>query len=301
MKKIYTVFLSVLICLFFTSCGIKSNAPEFADEMFVKLSYTPVDIRSEEYIYTMNIEIYQDMSACIYADDFIKWYGEDEPERVWITLSEQDIKDIKKCINDNKLYEIQRDVGNKDDIAGVRKSITVYTKDSEYSISGLSPSNKNFNAVYDLITDKVRTKVTNYTDGIEEIQKKGKADDVGIYITNETDSIVFGKTDITDIYVEELFEGEKATDTDAESEVQNSLTMRIVFGLDDSVKEDYEKMTFYLNEDEFIVLKLYNDKKFVMNLLAYNETDGIKVYSGNVFYDEEEINELIEELKEGLE
>ena len=80
MKKIYAGLLIVLICLSLASCGKKEKGPDFADDMFVKLSYTPVDMRSEEYVYTMNVEVYQDSSVCIYADEFIKWYGENKKQ-----------------------------------------------------------------------------------------------------------------------------------------------------------------------------------------------------------------------------
>ncbi|MBQ9278168.1 MAG: hypothetical protein IJ224_05995 [Lachnospiraceae bacterium] len=309
MKKIYAGLLIVLICLSLASCGKKEKGPDFADDMFVKLSYTPVDMRSEEYVYTMNVEVYQDSSVCIYADEFIKWYGENEPERVWIDLSESEIDDIKKCIVDNKIYEIQRDVGNKDNIDGVRKSIYVYTKDGEYQVTGLNPSNKQFNKVYDFITDLVRTEMTDYAENIDKIQKDGKEADVGIYITDANDSIVFEKTDIVDIYAEDMYE--EATDTDAEPENSDSTDdgsldeeisdKRIVIELNDDVFEKYENMTFYLKKDEYIVLKLYNDRTFIMTLLAYNEKDGLRVYSGNLYYDDEEIEKIIEELKEGLE
>ena len=301
MKKVYISLLLVLMCLFLASCKKKEKGPDFSDEMFVKLSYTPVNISSEEYTFTINIEVYQDAKAYIYADDFVKWYGEAEPEKVLVNLTDDDISGIKKCIVDNKIYELQRDVGNKDNIEGVRKSITIYTKDDEFNVSGLHPSNRQFNKVYDMISDLVRTELTGYMDDIENIQKAGKENDVGIYITDENDSIVFEKANIKEIYAEDAYIMQ-ATETDADiaSDSDSIYEKRIVFELNDEVLELYEDMTFYLNPEDFIVLKLYNDKIFVMTLMAYNENDNIKLYSSNIYYDADSLEEILAELKEGL-
>ncbi|MBQ9233628.1 MAG: hypothetical protein IJ167_06300 [Lachnospiraceae bacterium] len=193
MKKKITVFFLLIICVCVVSCGKKEEAPEFADALFVKLSYTPVDINSDELTYTINIEIYQDSTMRIYADDFIKWYGDEEPETINISISNEDLENVKKSIIENDLYSMQRDVGNKDNMAGVKKSLIIYTKDGEYSVYGINPSNKRFNYVFDMITDLNREELVDYIDSIDLIQKNGAKNDVGIYITDEDDNIIFKK------------------------------------------------------------------------------------------------------------
>ncbi|MBQ9233627.1 MAG: hypothetical protein IJ167_06295 [Lachnospiraceae bacterium] len=88
---------------------------------------------------------------------------------------------------------------------------------------------------------------------------------------------------------------------DSDDEVVSHI--KIAFKINDSVSDTLNDMTFYLEEDEYVFLKLYNDNVFKMALVAYKEKDKNLIYSGVNYdgYDDEEIMDIIKELKEGLE
>lgn len=280
-KKNCIIIICTFICVFLGACKGESKTPDFADEMIVKLSYTPVNVENDEMTYTMNIEVYQDSTICIYADGFSKWYGEDEPERMIYNISENELQDIKDAIVEEDLYNLHSDVGNKDNMEGVRKSITIYTVQGEHEVYGINPSNRSFIKVYDLITGLRREELASYVGNVNDIQERGLRNDVGVYLKNQRDEIVFQKEDIKDIY----FDDEKDL---------------IVVELVDSAKETLMEMTQNMGKKEYISFTLYNDNEFEFALAAYENTEDGKLYANNT-YDESERETVIKELKEGLE
>lgn len=278
-KNLIFIMLFLLgMCL--VSCEKKNKAPEFADDLFVKLSYEPANSDNIEKAYKLNIEIYRDGTVRIYANEFLKWYGKDVPGIQTSTISPDDEKKIEKMIIDEDLYHLQRDVGNKTEMEGIKKTLTVYTKDEEYSVYGINPSNKSFNKVYDLIYELTFENMATYITKIDEIQRKGVENDVGLYIKDNSDNIVFAKEDIKDIY--------------SESEA-------VVIELNEEKAKELEDMTYYIDEDMILSFSLYNDNEFVIMLVAYHGTTDGKIYVSDSFGNEDEMNEFIQTLKEGLE
>ena len=131
-KLIFIPLLLLAVCL--VSCEKKNKAPEFADDLFVMLSYEPANSDDIAKTYKLNVEIYRDGTVRIYANDFLKWYGKDVPGIQTSTISQDDVKKIEKMIIDEDLYHLQRDVGNKTNMEGI-KTLTVYTKEEEYSVN----------------------------------------------------------------------------------------------------------------------------------------------------------------------
>ena len=281
MKKNCIIIICTFIFLCLGGCKKASGTPDFADGIIVKLSYTPVNVENVEMTYTMNIEVYQDATICIYADDFYKWYGKDEPEKVYYDIGEDELKDIKDAIIKEDLYNLHSDVGNKDNMEGLRKSITVYTVEGEHEVYGINPSNRSFNKVYELICGLRRTELTAYIGTVEEIQKQGFRNDVGIYLKDKNGEIVFQKEDVKDIYIDE----------------EEDL---IVVELVESAAESLMEMTELAGKKEYISLNLYNDNEFIISMAAYKGTEDGKLYANNTF-DREELDTVIKELKEGLE
>ena len=281
-KKSMFIILVLMICICSVSCKKKKRAPEFADDLFVTLSYEPANNDDIAKAYRVNMEVYQDGTVRIYANGFVKWYGKDVPGIETFKISEDDVKKIKKLIVDEDLYHLQRDIGNKNNMEGIKKTLTVYTKDGEYSVYGINPSNRSFNKVYDFIYELGVEKNATYTAQIDEIQRKGFENDVGLYIKDNFGNVVFAKEDINDIYF------------DPEKEM-------IVIELNDEKAKDLENMTYYIGSDNLLSMSLYNDNEFVIMLVAYENTSDGKIYVSGGFETEEEMNKFIENLKEGLE
>ena len=277
-KLIFIPLLLLAVCL--VSCEKKNKAPEFADDLFVMLSYEPANSDDIAKTYKLNVEIYRDGTVRIYANDFLKWYGKDVPGIQTSTISQDDVKKIEKMIIDEDLYHLQRDVGNKTNMEGIKKTLTVYTKEEEYSVYGINPSNKSFNKVYDFIYELTFEKTATYITKIDEIQRKGVENDVGLYIKDNFGNIVFVKEDIKDIY--------------SESEA-------VVIELNEEKAKELEDMTFNIDEEMILSFSLYNDNEFIIMLVAYHGTTDGKIYVSNSFGNEDEMNEFIQNLKEGLE
>ena len=60
-------------------------------------------------------------------------------------------------------------------------------------------------------------------------------------------------------------------------------------------------MTFNIDEEMILSFSLYNDNEFIIMLVAYHGTTDGKIYVSNSFGNEDEMNEFIQNLKEGLE
>ena len=279
-KKYLIYILLLLSGLCLTSCKNKNKAPEFADDLFVMLSYEPANSDDIAKTYKLNVEIYRDGTVRIYTNDFLKWYGKDVPGIQTSTISQDDVKKIEKMIIDEDLYHLQRDVGNKTNMEGIKKTLTVYTKEGEYSVYGINPSNKSFNKVYDSIYELTFGQTATYVSKIDEIQRKGAENDVGLYIKDNSGNIVFRKEDIKDIY--------------SESET-------IVIELNEEKAEVLEDMTYYIDKDMNLSFSLYNDNEFMIMLVAYQRTKDGKLYISDSFENHDDMNEFIQNLKEGLE
>ncbi len=283
------LIIYVMLAISLTSCVGKDSYPAFSDGLFVKISYTPVNVNEDETTFTVNVEILQDGTMYIYADNFVKWYGENEPDRMKLKLSDEEVEDVKKSIIREGLFDMHNDVGNKDITEGIRKEIIIYTAEGEYSIYGINPSNRSFNKVYEQIYGLRREELVTYVDKINEIQETGSRNDVGIYLTNQSGNKIFLKEDIENIYSEEYYpEGEEEPKT------------RIVFVLNDEAQAILDDAGAYTDKKKQISYKMYNDNKYIFDVIVNESDDGCFLFA-DVLYDEKELEDVIKELNEGLE
>lgn len=300
MKRILVLLFSLIYIIFL--CGCKkdnSKMPDYSEEMFVKLRFTPVDVKETELTYSMNVEIYQDTKVVIYADGFSKWYGEDEPEVFETNLNEEQINDIKIAISDNQLWDMHKDVGNKDNLQGIKKEITIYTVDGERTIYGINPSNRSFNYVYDLIYDLERENISVYVDEIDKIQSKGAKNDTGIVICNVNDETVFTYEDIEEIYIEIINDNDdnaEETDEETDEKTDEEELYRLVIRLTEDNVDKLKELSENSNDEGLVTFSLYNDKKLITVMFSEYMTDSGKMYSNNI-YSKEEGEELINMLE----
>lgn len=188
----------VLVCM--TGCG-EEKQPELADGKFIKLSNTPMGEMSIIDIYTLNIEVHQDKTVIIYADDFDKWLGEGECPIVKTSITDDEINELKQLIADNDLYNMREDIGNKNVKDGDKKSLTLYTVNGGHTSGGMNPSNRKFLKIYDYLYELVREEVYSYKLDISDLQEDGASsmNNQGIRITDYLDNIV-----LTDEYIDEI-------------------------------------------------------------------------------------------------
>ncbi len=312
MKKArFIIFFWFLILL--TACSGKKKMPDFAEGTIVSLSFTPVNVNSDATTYTMNIEVNQSGELIIYADGFSKWYGKDEPEVIHLNITLDKVEEIKNLIEEEDLYNLHKDVGNKDNMEGIKKSLTVYTVEGEYTVYGLNPSNRSFNRVYDYIYDLELEELASYTTRINSIQTNGLKNDIGIVITDVNDEIIFTKEDIYDVYYVDRDVYEEATKTDAVYDENNfreetatpedaeaNPNCRVVIELKDEAKEILNQNFTITNRKDYVTYNVYNDNELILFMMVKKNTDDGKIYSSKD-YSVEEAEKLTEILKEGLE
>lgn len=300
-KKILFInlmFILIVLC----SCGKNDDTPDFAEDgILVKLSSTPKDIEEAAYTYTTNIEVYNDGTVKIYADSFEKWYGEAEPETVELKIADSDIEEIKRVIIDEDLYHLHENVGNKDDISGVEKTLTVYTIAGKYSVHGISPSNVKFNKVYDYIYGLKRDELTSYIVNINDIQKNGSENDTGLIILDGNGNVLFENLDIKSIKIQDIssvvYENEEAEDDSGMEEVP---MYKIVFELSEDKYERLYELTKDADSRNYITFNLYVDNTFYMILYADTPIQDGKICSNNDYTKinaEKTVDELVSELE----
>ena len=282
------VFVLSALC----ACGRQDAAPDFAgDGILVKLSATPKEIEEEPLTYTINIEVYNDGSLKIYADGFSKWYGDEEPKIAELNITRDEIDEIKQTILDEKLYNLHENVGNKDNISGIEKRLTIYTVEGTYSIYGISPSNVNFNRVYDLIYGLRRDELASYTSYVNDIQRRGSANDIGIFILDSNDRVVFDNSDIKRISTENI---------GTSSEYEDASEYKVAIELTDENIERLYEMTEYADDVNYITLNLYLDNAVYMLLYIDAPVSDGKVYSNNS-YTKADAEKVADELISGIE
>ncbi len=174
MKKY--VLISFMLCalLMLGGCGEKEKTFVAGENELIHLTSTPKGGVETYEIYTTNIMIYVDGTVKIYASDFVKWFGkDDEVPELTFSISPEEVEEIKQLIVDNNLYNLRKDVGNKDGISGTFKQMTIYAADGTNITGGISVSNRQFTKSYDRIEGIVREELFLYQTEIDDIQYKG--------------------------------------------------------------------------------------------------------------------------------
>lgn len=300
-KKIILIINLIFILMISGACGEKDDTPDFAtDGLIVTLSSTPKDIEEEAFTYTINIEVYSDGTVKIYADNFSKWYGEGDPKIDELKITESEVDEIKQLIIDEDLYHLHENVGNKDDISGVEKRLTIYTVDDEYSIYGISPSNVKFNRVYDLIYGLKRDELASYILYVNDIQNKGSANDVGISILDSNDNIIFVNSDIENISTQNMDkESIDENNTENDDNSNDESVYKVVIELTDENIEKLYEITQYADNRDYITMNLYVDNAFYMILYTDAPIEDGRIFS-NSDYTKDMANTVATELSDEM-
>lgn len=240
-----TIMLGLVLCV--AGCGQDKKQLTFGDEQLVLLTSTPKG-QSETYqMYTTNIMIYANGTVEIYASDFARWFGNEDIPVSTFYLSSDEVQAIKELILAQDVYNLRENVGNKDDIAGTDKYITVYSATDSHTTGGTSVSNRQFVRAYDGIYEYVREECFQYIGQIEDIQMNGYIayQNRSVYIADEEDNHVFSGNDINKVYVdEELVEkGEYYVVIELDSYSKDKLVQ-----LSMNAEENVVVLTLYIND-----------------------------------------------------
>lgn len=165
------VFGLVLI----SGCGKKKKFEGFTSGgTLVKLSKRSI-LQNEDYLeYTLQIEITTNGMVTIEATDFPVWYSEGDIPSSMTSITPEQIEEIKKLIEDNKIFYMRDKQGTKDASTGTEKFITVYFSNATKTVGGVNPSRREFVNVYDGIMEMIRNDVMSYEANVQAIQKNAK-------------------------------------------------------------------------------------------------------------------------------
>ncbi len=169
------VLLVSLLCIVLLCSGCQNKSKEFVpgDSELIQLTSTPKGGVETYEIYTTNIMIYVDGTVKIYASDFVRWFGKEDIPELTVKLTQEEIQEIKDLIVSEDLYNLRENVGNKDNIEGVIKHMTVYSVDGSNRTGGISVSNRQFVRAYERIESMVREELYIYQAEIADVQYKG--------------------------------------------------------------------------------------------------------------------------------
>lgn len=226
MKRNVLLILTIVVGLVLFGCGKK--APEdvnYSEGLIFKITSTPIGLVEKYKEYTLNIEIYDDGNAVIYANNFDTWYGDADVPNYETTVKLREIEEIKQLVYEKNITAFNENIGNKDGIAGDEKYLYLYTDKGVIKTGGVSPSNKRFLKVYDSIYKMVLEEVFTYTAQLEANQKNAIYNmmQVGIKICDSSDELLFDEHDIKSFSMSTAVEKiEYSTNTDVNFEIANN-------------------------------------------------------------------------------
>ena len=324
MKKFSLIIMILVLGFVLVSCK-KEKEWDFAEGKFVTLSVTPKGTKEERLSYTLNIDIYDNGDFIISTTDFYKWYDGDLPLPDKYSLTSKWVNDIKDAIKKEKLVDSHKDVGNKTNMVGELKSLTIYTTAGDVEIYGINPSNESFNLVYDMIFERFKENRISYCYKIDCKLNEGISKDIGFEIYDDNDNLLFNNDDVKNIYYEavdadeneesadtiktENEESADTTKTDNEESVDTTKTENATSS--DAADTEYiviieldKKKTIAeigTNTDAYAtqeVYKIFADTEFVDNALVVDASKGYLRL--NSFFNEKSAKEMVDKLKENM-
>lgn len=280
MKKHFLLIFMLGLILVMGGCKDKNKEFVAGDKELIHLTSTPRGGVETYQIYTTNIMIYVDGTVRIYASDFVRWFGKEDIPELTVKLTQEEIQEIKDLIISEDLYNLRENVGNKDNIEGVIKHMTVYAADGSNTTGGISVSNRQFVRAYERIESMVREELYIYQAEIADVQYKGFVnysnrnvqimDREGFVILSQDNienlEVVSEKTVETETFYVVLTFNEKGGDiirdatmkATAEDPVVFSLSINGVFETNISVREALYEDKLYISrgtEEEAEALK----------------------------------------------
>lgn len=170
MKRQLLIFGLMFFTLFFSGCKKEEKTQELAQGVFIKLSTETIGQMDSYKMCRYNIEVDQSGKVTFFADNFYEWLGDEPCPVVETRITTDELTELKRLIEENKIYNMREDIGNKDIKEGDNLQLTVYTNKGEHVTGGFNPSNRAFLTVYDYIMNCVREEFYSYKLQVMNIQ-----------------------------------------------------------------------------------------------------------------------------------
>lgn len=297
MKRILCLIMIMLLGVGLCSCGEKET-PALNQEKLIEITSRPLGMVDSYKLYTLHICVYNDCTVELYADDFDYWYGDTACPRTMVHISEEELAEIKKAIEDNDALNLNENVGNRDLTEGTIKSFIIYADDGEHKSGGLSPSNRSFLRVYDLVYDLVREESFVYAGGINRIQAEGygRRFDLGPRLHDSKDFPIITTDMIQDFVIvpADEVEAPEATETDAEDEDMYGAAILLN---EEGTAAIYEATGHMSGEP--LIFFLYNNNTLYDIVKINNQIEDGTIYLNNI-YNEADAASAVDELEAGL-
>lgn len=302
MKRILCLIIIMFSAVSLCSCGEKAP-PALNQEKLIEITSRPLGIADSYKLYTLHICVYNDCTVELYANDFDYWYGDTACPRTTVQISEVELEQIKKAVEENDALNLNENVGNRDLKEGTIKSLTIYADDGEHKSGGLSPSNRSFLRVYDLVYDLVREESFVYAGSIDRLQAEGygRRFDMGPRLHDSKDFPIITTDMIQDFVIVPADEVKaaqaietQASGTDAEAEDMYGAAILLN---EEGTAAIYEA-TGYMT-DEPLIFFLYNNNTLYDIVKINNQIKDGTIYL-NYIYNEADAAKTVDELEESL-
>lgn len=287
MRNTKRIILSILIafmCMCMIACT-RDRQPELADGKFIKLSSATLGLAEDTELYTTNIEVYQDGTVVIYADNFDTWLSDEECPVTTTMITTEEVDELKRLIKEEDLYNLREDVGDKFTDDGSETCLTLFTVEGEHSSGGVNPSNRRYLRIYDYIYELVREETYTYKLSIAAMQEEGSyyLNNSGIMLTDNQDNVLIDYEKIDSFSM-------VAVDED---------NYNVVILLTPEGSEQINSFTVDCDKSPEILL-LYLDGVYKEAIsIDYNIIDGVIYF--NETYTKEQAEAMVQELSTGLE
>lgn len=273
MRRIIYLFLCLILVFSLSGCGKKKpKLPELEENSFITLSSHQEGDVDELKDYKITVSVDQSGRVVVVASDFKKWYSEDECPILELTITAEQVEAIKESIVKNDFYHLNENIGSRDMLSGEYRSITVLTKEQEYTTYGLNISNRRFNSLYDSVIEQFREAYYGYIANVNKIQRNAldKYNRRGISVYDAEGVKVLGNKDI--VAFEKILSVDgpsilKGTKTDAE---EDTGLYYISFTLNDDGVEKLKALDY---DTEVRQLQVYVDDEFAYSVIVDYTTD----------------------------
>lgn len=168
-KDLASVFI---ICVLLIGC---TNKADFVDNgPFVKLELYSASAGTYLDHFPKIVTVSNDGTVRVFTQEVVKENGRvemkvgDDAPTIKKKISSNDVKEVKKVIEENHFFSIPKDVTDYDVMDGEGSKITVYKKDKKRKVGGENSSNKQYNAIEEIIFNQVKDEYDGWIEETEE-------------------------------------------------------------------------------------------------------------------------------------
>lgn len=280
MKQQLLILYLVFITLFLSGCKKENETQELAQGVFIKLSTETIGQMDSHKMCRYNIEVDQNGKVTFSADNFYEWLDEEPCPIVETSITSEEVTELKRLIEENKVYNMRSDIGNKDIEEGDKLQLTVYTDKGEHVTGGVNPSNRAFLTVYEYIINCVREEFYSYKLQVMNIQTSSiiPVSERGLKIRDENQAEFLNNNMIVGmavVYVDELGNVYPTGTEENASYPEDSYDFRVVIFFDDEGTKLINNETMGLSEEVTETYYLYINGKYETTIFVdSNITDG---------------------------